>query len=143
MKLLPSFVVLALGVFLAGSARAQRADRVSNPRSSPVRTSASNPPASTVHASGSTKSIQIAFGPYVTQTGVGAGGANVSELYTAQGFSTFGYGMQSSLGTRVAEEFTICDGRIWNPDVIKWLTYQTGAATTGPGPARHEVPYVA
>jgi hypothetical protein len=125
------FLVVGFCVVLAGSARTQRVDRDATPRASSLSTTASTPPGSSVHGSGSTKSIQIAFGPYITQTGVGAGGANVSELYTAQGYSLFGYGMQSSLGSRVADEFTICAGRAWLPDTIKWLAYQTGAATTG------------
>ena len=131
MKPFPSFLVAGLCVVLSSAARAQSVDRSAGQGSSSVPGAGRSSPVSSVHNSGTTKLIQIAFGPYITQNGVGAGGANVSELYTAQGYSLFGYGMQSSLGTRVADAFTVCEGRIWDPSVIKWLAYQTGAATTG------------
>jgi hypothetical protein len=93
-------------------------------------------PAHTVHNTGSSKAVLVPFGPYITQTAVGAGGANVSELYTtftlgSAGYNIFGYGMQDSVNIHVADDFSVPNLEWWSLQSIKWLTYQTGAATTG------------
>jgi hypothetical protein len=128
-------VIVGLGTLCGSVAAAQVADRDLSPNSSSARTSAAPTPAYTVHNSGSSKAILVPFGPFITQMGVGGGGANVSELYTtftlgAVGYNIFGYGMQSSLNIRVADDFFVPGGG-WILQDIKWLTYQTGAATTG------------
>jgi hypothetical protein len=118
------------------AAAAQVADRDASPVLSGARTTVAATPAYTVHNSGSSKFVAVPFGPYITQTGVGGGGADVSELYTtftlgSVGYNIFGYGMQSSLNTRVADDFSVPVGQVWSVTTIKWLAYQTGAATTG------------
>jgi hypothetical protein len=60
----------------------------------------------------------------------------VSELYTtftlgSQGYNIFGFGMQSSLGASVADDFTVPAAQMWTVAHVKWLAYQTGAATSG------------
>jgi len=130
------FLLIGLCLSLATSARAQRAEIDSSPPSPAVRTSAPTPPAFTVHESGSSKAILFPFRPYITQTGVGAGGANVSELYTtftlgAVGYNIYGYGMQGSLSIHVADDFTVPAAQSWTLSSIKWLAYQTGASTMG------------
>jgi hypothetical protein len=114
---------------------AQIADRDVSPTLPGARTSVPAHPAFTVHGGGgSAKAILVPFGPYITQTGVGGGGANVSELYTtftlgSQGYNIFGFGMQNSVNTHVADDFTV--SALHAVAVVKWLVYQTGAATTG------------
>jgi hypothetical protein len=93
------------------------------------------PPRITSHNSGATKAILVPFGPYITQTGVGAGGANVSELYTtftlgSSGYSAFGYDMQSP-ANRIADDFTVPAAQSWTVSSIQWIAYQTGASTVG------------
>lgn len=66
---------------------------------------------------------------YVTQSGVGAGGADVSEV--EPGLGTFGTGFQQTLGARVADDFTVPAGDTWYVDELHWLAYQTGASTAG------------
>ncbi len=130
-------LLFGLCLATATSANAQRADIDSSPASTALRTAAATTPASTVHASGgSSKAILAPFGPFITQTGVGAGGANVSELYStftlgSAGYNIYGYGMQASVNIRVADDFTVPAAQSWTVSTIKWLTYQTGAATTG------------
>jgi hypothetical protein len=127
--------IVGLGSLCCSVASAQAVDSDASPRSTGARSSVAAPPASTVHGGGgSSKSILEPFGPYITQTGVGGGGANVSELYTtftlgAVGYNIFGYGMQHSIGSHVADDFTVtASNTVQN---VKWLVYQTGAATTG------------
>jgi hypothetical protein len=136
MRSLSRSLLFGLCLATTASARAQRADIDSRPPSSAARSSAPAAPAFTVHASGSSKAILVPFGPFITQTGVGAGGANVSELYTtftlgAVGYNIYGYGMQASVNIRVADDFIVPAAQTWTVSTLKWLTYQTGAATTG------------
>lgn len=46
-------------------------------------------------------------GPYITNLGIGANGADVSELQTNLGGNTMGYGMQREFNNRVADDFII------------------------------------
>jgi hypothetical protein len=63
---------------------------------------------------------------------VGFGGADVSEAFTyGGGFAVYGYGMQASEQSILADDFVVPPGAVWTPSIVKWLSYQTGAATTG------------
>jgi hypothetical protein len=129
-------LLFGLCLVSATSAHAQRADHDSGPASTAMRTAPTAPPTFTVHASGSSKAILVPFGPFITQTGVGAGGANVSELYTtftlgSVGYNIFGYGMQASVNIRVADDFNVPSAQTWSVSKIKWLCYQTGGSTAG------------
>jgi hypothetical protein len=69
-------------------------------------------------------------GPYFNRTGTGAGGANESVLWTTSlGMSTIGFGHQSALYNRVADDFVTTDCR-WQIDSIVFFGYQTGSTTT-------------
>jgi IPT/TIG domain len=136
MQFLAWTVCVGCALLAGSSAASQSADRSVGAPSACARASVALPPLITSHNSGSTKAILVPFGPYITQTGVGAGGADVSELYTtftlgAVGYNIFGYGMQASVNIRVADDFTVPAAQSWTVSGIKWLTYQTGAATTG------------
>ena len=127
-------LIVGLVTLFGTVAAAQVVDRSVSSASTAARTSAAAPPAYTVHNTSSTKFILIPFGPYITQTGVGGGGANVSELYTtftlgAIGYNIYGYGMQSSLNSRVADDFTLSGTH--TVQTVKWLAYQLGATTAG------------
>lgn len=131
-----SFLLLVASMFLASVAAAQDAERNLGPAPSGARTAAAPAPASSVHTSGTSKAILEPFGPFVTQAGVGAGGANVSELYTtftlgAVGYNIFGFGMQSSLNISVADDFTVPGAASWSVSGVKWVSYQTAAPTSG------------
>jgi hypothetical protein len=131
------FLFVGLGALSGSVAMAQVADKNTSQASVEARTFVAATPIDTMHNTGSSKSsILVPFGPYVTQTGVGGGGANVSELYTtftlgSVGYGVFGYGMQGSLNTHVADDFTIPLAQNWFAIKPNWLVYQTGAATTG------------
>jgi hypothetical protein len=129
-------LIVGLGSLLATAATAQDADRDASSSSTGARSSTPTAPAYTVHNNGSSKAILVPFGPFITQAGVGGGGANVSELYTtftlgAAGYNIFGYGMQGSLNIHVADDFTVPATQSWTVQSVKWLSYQTGSATTG------------
>jgi hypothetical protein len=134
MKNIRRFAIASVALALGLPAAAQSTE-TNNATTNARRTSAAPAPAFTVHNSGA-KAILVPFNPYVTQTGVGGGGANVSELYTtftlgAVGYNIFGYGMQNSVNIHVADDFTVPAAQNWTVTGIKWLSYQTGAATTG------------
>ena len=129
-------LIVGLGTLGGTVAAAQVADRDTGPIATGARSSVGTHPAFTVHDKGPSKAALVPFGPFITQTGVGGGGANVSELYStltlgAQGYNIFGYGMQDSLNTRVADDFTVPLAQSWTPVTVKWLAYQTGGSTTG------------
>jgi hypothetical protein len=135
MKNIRRFAIASVALALGLPAAAQSTE-TANSTTNMHRSSAAPAPAYTVHNSGSSKAILVPFGPYITQTGVGGGGGNVSELYTtftlgAVGYNIFGYGMQNSLNIHVADDFTVPGGQSWTVSNVKWLSYQTGAATTG------------
>jgi hypothetical protein len=136
MKNIRRFAIASVALALGLPAAAQSTE-TANSTTTLRRTSMPAAPAYTVHPnSGSSKAILVPFGPYITQTGVGGGGANVSELYTtftlgAVGYNIYGYGMQASVSIRVADDFSVPAAQSWSVATIKWLTYQTGAATTG------------
>jgi hypothetical protein len=135
MKNIRRFAIATVALALGLPAAAQSTE-TNNVTTSARRTSVPPAPASTVHNSGSAKLTLVPFGPYITQTGVGGGGGNVSELYTtftlgAVGYNIFGYGMQNSVNIHVADDFTVPAAQAWTVQNVRWLTYQTGAATTG------------
>ena len=69
-------------------------------------------------------------GSFVTHPGGGAGGADESQLQTALGMGTYGFGHQLSAGNRIADQFTIPAGETWDITNITFFAYQTGASTT-------------
>lgn len=68
-------------------------------------------------------------GPWVTATGTGPGGADLSVLDTAAGNSIFGFGHAVSGGFRVADEFVVPAGG-WTLNCAVLYAYQTGSTTT-------------
>jgi hypothetical protein len=127
-------VLVGLATLGGPIAAAQIADRDASSAANGALSSAVASAASVDHDVGSTKNSGIPVGPYITQFGVGAGGANVSELYTtftygSMGYNVYGYNMAASVNMRVADDFIV--GQTMSVNDISWLTYQTGAATTG------------
>jgi hypothetical protein len=69
-------------------------------------------------------------GPLANSLGTGAGGADESMLYTTTfGMGTIGFGHQSALFNRVADDF-VNPNCIWQIDSIVFFGYQTGSTTT-------------
>lgn len=68
-------------------------------------------------------------GPFVTHPGGGAGGADESWLQTGLGMGSYGMGHQLLNGNRIADQFTIPPGEIWDITNITFFAYQTGAST--------------
>jgi len=67
-------------------------------------------------------------GPWITQLGVGFGGADVSEIES--GLNTFG--LNCAQGTaRLADDFVVPVNDSWTLSVLNWRGYQTNAPTTG------------
>lgn len=75
------------------------------------------------------QAVLVSYGEYVTQTGVGAGGADVSEI--EPGLSDYGHDMDVSAGRRLADDFNVPSNQTWDIDSFRWITYQVGAPTTG------------
>ncbi|MCP4591569.1 MAG: DUF11 domain-containing protein, partial [bacterium] len=69
-------------------------------------------------------------GPLVNCPGCGDGGADESQLQTALGLTTLGFGVQASSGNRLADEFTVTHASGWSIDEITFFAYQTGSPTT-------------
>jgi len=124
-------VALVLGV----PAVAQEAD-TAQATTTGLRMSPAPAPAYTTHASSSARTVLVPFGPYITQTGGGYGGADASELYTTftygptMGYNLYGLGMQFSASNRLADDFSVPSGYIWSISALKWLCYQTGGSST-------------
>jgi len=123
------FVACSLG--MCATAVAQTVDGNQGSPSAATPSSSAVPAAPAVRSTGSSKAVLVPFGPFVTQTGVGAGGADVSEVYDALGYYIYGYGMQDSVTIHVADDFTVPTAETWSVSNIRWLSYQTGASTTG------------
>ena len=82
-----------------------------------------------LNATTDTSSLLYDTGPVVTQAGAGAGGADVSELQTAQGLDVFGYNTNLVADITVAEDFKITNPEGWYVDSFATLMYQTTAPT--------------
>lgn len=68
-------------------------------------------------------------GPWITATGTGAGGADLSVVETTLGLGTFGFGNSSATGFRIADDFTVPAGG-WTLNCAVLYAYQTGSTTT-------------
>jgi hypothetical protein len=64
----------------------------------------------------------------VTHPGAGFGGNDASMI--EPGYNTFGFADGGAGGFRIADDFTVTGGP-WTLTNLRWLGYQTGAATTG------------
>lgn len=70
-------------------------------------------------------------GPLVNSPGTGVGGADESRLqFTAFEMTTLGFGFQLSQEARLADQFTVPEGRFWFVDSITFFGYQVGSTTT-------------
>lgn len=72
-------------------------------------------------------------GPLITHPGQGFGGADASAV--AVGLTTFGFGMNATAPVRLADDFTVAAGQIWNLTGVRFYGYQTGSITTWSGAA--------
>jgi hypothetical protein len=70
-------------------------------------------------------------GPFITHPGQGFGGADASAV--AVGLTTFGFGMNATEPVRLADNFTVAAGQIWNLTGVRFYGYQTGSTTTWSG----------
>jgi len=75
--------------------------------------------------------VLVPFKPYITKTGAGYNGADVSELYTSKGYQILGHGMIGAVSMAVADDFIVPDGEVWDVSTIRWLAYQTHPSTPG------------
>lgn len=70
-------------------------------------------------------------GPFVTATGTGPGGSNLSVLQNSSlGMSTIGFGNQLLNGNRMSDQFVVTDPSGWRLDQAIFYSYQTGSTTT-------------
>jgi hypothetical protein len=129
-------MIMGLGSLCGTVAAAQVSDSDTGPVQPKARASIPAVPTYAVHNSGPSKAILVPFGPFITQTGVGGGGADVSELYTTftlggVGYKQYGYLMDGFFDYHVADDFVVGQAEVWSVSDIKWLSYQIGAPTTG------------
>jgi hypothetical protein len=120
---------LCLWVVLGLSAAAQQAADVASTVASGAASALTiAPQGSPVDAPVQNASVLLfENGPWITQTGVGFGGADVSEIQA--GLNT--YGLNVSQGTaRLADDFTVPASNNWNLTDMKWRSYMTNG---GPG----------
>jgi len=69
-------------------------------------------------------------GPLVNCAGCGSGGADESQLQTALGMGTYGFGHQVTAGNRIADDFEVTDPSGWWIDEITFFAYQSFSSTT-------------
>ena len=69
-------------------------------------------------------------GSLVTHPGGGAGGADASAVQTALAMTLYGFGFQSTVPNRMADDFTVTDAGGWDIQTITFFGYQTGSTTT-------------
>ena len=69
-------------------------------------------------------------GPLVTHPGGGGGGADASAVQTALRMSLYGFGFQSTVPNRMADDFVVTDAAGWDVSTITFFGYQTGSTTT-------------
>jgi hypothetical protein len=83
-------------------------------------------------ANGASAALLYNNGPLITHPGQGFGGANASALASSPPppMTTLGFGMQTVVGNRVADDFTVPAGQNWLVSVLKFYGYQTGSSTT-------------
>lgn len=67
-------------------------------------------------------------GPFVTGSGMGSGGADISEMGSNEG--TYGFGFQTSADNMIADQFEVPTGETWDIEAITIFGYQTGSGTT-------------
>ena len=66
----------------------------------------------------------------MTNPGGGFGGADLSMLQNVSlGMTINGYGVQYSVGNRLADDFTVTDPAGWLIDKISFFNYQSGSTT--------------
>jgi hypothetical protein len=65
-------------------------------------------------------------GPLVTNPGAGFGGADAST--PGPGLNTLGYGMQTTLFNRVADNFVVPEGERWRLTSARFFGYQGGSS---------------
>jgi hypothetical protein len=65
-------------------------------------------------------------GTWITQTGVGVGGADVSEIES--GLNTYGLNVTQNVA-RLADDFTVPAATNWNLTDMKWRSYMTNGGT--------------
>ncbi len=63
----------------------------------------------------------------ITQTGVGANGADVSEVQTTLGFTDFGINGDWEVGFTNADNFTVPEGETWSVNGFTVYSWQTGS----------------
>lgn len=63
----------------------------------------------------------------ITQTGVGANGADVSEVQTTLGFTDYGVNGDWEVGFTNADNFTVPEGEIWTVNGFTVYSWQTGS----------------
>jgi hypothetical protein len=64
-------------------------------------------------------------GPFVTNPGGGAGGADLSALVAP--LNVYGFGVAQSGGFRIADDFTVPADTVWSLNAVEFFAYQTGS----------------
>lgn len=64
-------------------------------------------------------------GPLVTHPGEGYNGHDVSALQSSIGLSTFGFGVSTSTGFRLADDFEVSAANGWQVETISFFSYQS------------------
>jgi|GEM_PF-825972 len=71
-------------------------------------------------------------GPLITRIGAGYSNTSVSELQTGLGMNILGFGHQSALGYRIADEFTVTNPVGWQVEQFTFYAYQYDTTYTFP-----------
>jgi hypothetical protein len=121
------FLSVSLALGLAASAQQQQSDVA--PATAPtgrIVTGIVVPP-----SGGNTNASVQLFnnGTWITQTGVGVGGADISEI--EPGLNVYGLNVNGGASIRLADDFTVPASTNWTLTDMKWRGYQTNAPTTG------------
>jgi hypothetical protein len=117
-----SNILAAVGALILSSAAASaQSSETTGVAASGPRVIGLNP------SNGSYSALLHDNGGFVTGPGLGAGGADVSDIEL--GFNTYGFNTVLT-GFHQADDFTVPTGKLWSLTDLRWFSYQTGAPVT-------------
>ncbi|MBL8896424.1 MAG: hypothetical protein JNM84_02295 [Planctomycetes bacterium] len=119
-------LLVALAAALVGPAAGQDRDGQDPAESAPHRPAARA-------ANDSTEGTPLLLhdnGSFVTSTGNGPSGADLSTLQTSLAMGAYGFTVAHITNSRIADEFSVPPGRMWHIEELSFFAYELGSTST-------------